>query len=281
MVIQNSYDIFISENEKSFVITKAKVASRQIQELYDPNNFSLNVNSKFLFEDIGMAPDDNIIDDIDESKKLYKRLTDIKSNKKDVLILYRDPFKRYISGVVEDIIVNIDSNNFNERFYLRKYINKYNIDPYSLFKEFDSNSHNRDFLLSDDYIGFTTDLLNDYFFWQISTTPVNSHHSSPYLVVLNSIMSSNLIDNNKIKLINIDDDRVDLYEILKNYGVDKYKIQGSAPNRKNQSNKTFFKHISELIHSNKFFIDLVDGIIGIDYYFYEQFETSKFNVLNK
>jgi hypothetical protein len=274
MIIEQ-HNLFLSENDKSFVITKPKIASRFIQEVYFPNNHEINLSTKLEIdshEGSGITK---------EAIDCYNRLFDKKTNTKDIFLIYRNPLTRYISGIIEDILVSIGTSNYNEKFYLRYYLKKNNIEPYALFEKLKSNQYQRDFLLDIEFVNFLNDILSDFFFWQVQTTPINSHHASPYMIIYDKILKSENIDNNKIHLINIDNPTNKLSEILLPYVNDSLKLETATTQGKSQSHRQFHEHIKDVIQTNDFFRDLVDSICDLDFYFYDEFEASSLNVLNR
>lgn len=271
-MLVETHNFFLSENDKSFVITKPKVASRFIQEIYHPNTYEICINNSLQIINGGSVSTAGI--------ESYNNLFNKNTNIKDIFLIYRHPLKRYISGVVEDLINSMNHFNYNEQFYLRYYLKKYNIESYDLFENLKMNHYKRDFLLDVKYIEFINEILSDFFFWQVQTTPINSHHSSPYMVVYNKILKSENIDNRKIYLVNLDDTRNKLSEILLPYFDNSRKLEVATRTSSHQSNKNFYNLIYEIIQKNDFFKELVDSVCDLDFYFYDEFEKSSLNILN-
>jgi hypothetical protein len=272
MITTTQFDMFIAENEKSFVITKAKVASRYLQEIYQPDVYNVPLNINFEFSDINSLSDNQ--------KNIFYRLSDIKQNKKDILLLYRNPIKRYISGTIEDLFVSIGTTNFNEKYFLRRYLNSSNIEPYFFFKQLEENIENKNFLLEDSYNTFLTSLLEDWFVWQNSTSAIISHHSSPYLAIYDSMLNHPNIDRNKIKFINIDDPENNLTRIFQNYSKDVSDVIPENTNNLRQSNKSFFTFVKKYIEDNIAFSQLMNDVCQMDLYFYQKFESLPNNIKN-
>jgi len=270
MITTHQFDLLIGENENSIVITKAKVASRFIEETFYPNTYkvALDIDLNFTAGDISK-----------EAKDAYYRLMDLENNKKTIYMLYRNPKNRFISGTIEDLVNSIADTNFSEKFFLRRYLRQHQIEPYDLYKKLESSIHNRNFLLEDKFKFFLTDLLSDWFFWQISTTPVTSHHSSPYLAIYDKILKSPNINPSNVIFVNIDDAENDLGNILLGNDIEERKDAEAV--RKLQSNKSFFDFVNMMLEKNHFFKDLMMNVIGIDLYFYNEYENSQFNVKNK
>lgn len=270
MITTTQFDLLIAENEDSFVITKAKVASRFIEELYYPNRFTIPFDINLSFNSNELSK---------EAKDIFYRLMDIENNNKKIYILYRNPRNRFISGTIEDLVNSIADTNFNEKFFLRRYLRQHQIEPYELYKRLAENVHNRNFLLEDKFKFFLTDLLSDWFFWQISTTPVTSHHASPYLAIYDKLLKSPNINTSNIILINIDDKENDLGKIITGENTEIRKDAETV--RKLQSNISFYEFVNSMINKNQFFEDLMMNVIGMDLYFYEEFENSQFNIKNQ
>lgn len=266
--------LFIGENEKSFIITKPKIASRFIQGVYTPTIYDVVLDSS----DLSLLHADSHVEGATE---MLSRLFNRKTNTKDIFIIYRHPLTRYISGLVEDVFVSIGTNNFSGQYHLRPYLKKNNIDPYVFYNKLKVNDYNRDFLLEPEFIGLLNDVLDDFFYWQVQTIPTrNSHHSSPYMSIYDRIIKSDNIDERKIHLVNIDNHRNDLTKILEPYSDDILKVSESIGQVASQSHKKFKSHIATIIESNIFFKELVNDICGLDFYFYDEFEKSPLNILN-
>lgn len=272
MITTHQFDLFFSENEKSFVITKAKVGSRFITEMYHPNTqvIPLDINLEFTHANVDKP-----------SKDMFYRFNDKENNNKMIFLIYRNPLKRFISGTVEDLLVSIGTNNFNEKFFLKNYVTKHNIDPYKLYQDLDKNQENRNFLLEDYYVDFLTNLIEDWFYWQISTSPITSHHSSPYLAIYDTILKSPNINSNNIRLVNIDDKDISLQNVLTPYLESGFDIDKNDVVRLRQSNKNFYDFIKSMLNENKFFNDLSQNVCEIDNYFYNEFEKSNLNIKNE
>ena len=270
MITTHQFDLLIGENDSSFVITKAKVASRFVEELYHPNRFTIPIDIDLNFNSNDIPKD---------AKDMFYRLMDKENNNKKIYILYRNPKNRFISGTIEDLVNSIADTNYSEKFFLRRYLRQHHIEPYELYKRLEENVHNRNFLLEDKFKFFLTDLLSDWFFWQISTTPVTSHHTSPYLAIYDKILKSPNINSSNVMFINIDDKENDLGNILGGENIEDRK--GAEEVRKLQSNKTFYEFLNLMIEKNQFFEDLMMNVIGMDLYFYNEFENSENNIKNK
>lgn len=274
MITTHQYDLFVAEGDDCFVITKAKVGSRFIEELFSHNCYIIPVDINLEFttpESISK-----------EAKDMFYRLNDKENNNKKIFILYRNPLNRFISGTVEDLINNISTVNYNEKFYLRKYCKQHNIEAYELFKELEKDEYDKSFLLEDKYKLLLSDLLSDFFHWQIQTTPVTSHHTSPYMAIYDVILKNENFNNENISLINLDDKENNLEEILSDYSkLETHDKEAASTYRKKISNKTFYPFVQAMLEKNQFFSNLQEQVTSIDDYFYQEFENSINNIKNE
>lgn len=269
MIETHQFDLFFSENESSFVITKAKVASRFITEMYHPNTKVIPLNIGFQITD---TTSKDVLD-------MFYRFNN--ASNKDIFLIYRTPLKRFISGTVEDLLVSIEHNNYNEKFFLKYYLNKHNLNTYKFYNDLETNKESRTFLLEDYYIEFLTNIIEDWFYWQIVIPPINSHHTSPYLAIYDTILKSSNINNNNVKLVNIDDNTINLKDILSPTFNHKIEISSDETLRLTQSNKNFHNFIKSIIDSNTFFNEFVTRVCQIDNDFYNEFEKSNNNIKNE
>jgi hypothetical protein len=272
MMTVSQYDLFIAEGRDCFVITKAKVGSRYISEIFPNNCHVIPLDINLEFNDTNLPK---------EKKDIFYRLCDLENNKKKIFILYRNPINRFISGTIEDLIINVAPSNYNEKFYLKKYLKEHSIDVYEFYENLNKDEYDNSFLLNEKYKPFLLDILSDFFFWQISTSPIISHHSSPYMNIYDVLFKSPNINSENIILINIDDKENKLEEIFSKYtSIDKTLQEDASKYRKLISNKKFYPLLREMLDNNIFFNQLAENVCGLDIYFYNEFEHSKNNIKN-
>lgn len=257
--------LILATNEKSYVITKEKVASRFIESLYTDIS-SILITSELDIEYL-------------ENNKNFQNLIDAKNNKKDIIFLYRHPYNRFISGVIQNTVIELFTNIYR-KYMLIPYIKKYNIDINELISELSfSNDSSKmkqieEMMNIQKYKSFFTEIITDYILWSVYTQSNSNPHIDNYLISYDFFIKSNKIDTNKLCLINIDNTKNDLNKIFKNY-TDSRKHDGTF------SNKIYFNLVENIINKNNIIKNYINNLINIDLYFYNQMEKSKYNILNK
>jgi len=265
-----NFNIYTSPNLT--VMTKAKVASRTVKTYLDNDNQNCSVmikDGKFFETDgpYGM----NYV------KELQKE-----GNKKEILLLYRNPQKRFISGVVQDVIRSLSVDDFCNYFWMSSYQREYNFDLKKLQKYILDENFNE--LLNDtEFSDLVILFITDWFEIQQKQVIKNlSNHIEPYLYHYDEIISKELFDLSKISLVNIDKEKNDLHSIFAKYGV---KLDESLTQEKKlqifQSHRSWYTTILKIVEADVFFKDTMTLYTESDFYFYDKFEKSKLNILNK
>ena len=222
-----SFNVFFLQNPKSFFITSVKVGSRYVSDnLKVPHlNYEFNsykdlseFNPKYinLNYDSGYNIDTN--EYLSDIKKDWIEILNKKSNK-EIVILFRNPFKRLVSAIVEDVNLFFDNNVYvitsnllinlgyskKDTEILFKFRNKGILDNKSDYEKMIN-------MLKIIYQIFIND--------NILNQTANAYHSgtlfSSYMFPLSYIVTNNIFDINKIKLIDLDNstNSLDNYFIL-------------------------------------------------------------------
>lgn len=271
----------IFETDKLVVLTKQKVASRFLEsgnwnEMYS----GINVTWE---GDIVATNHNDIVDSNNNILNQYDVFLKEKNNK-NIILLYRNPYERFLSGLIQTTILSYLDNPmvlmmlpdvvseyklFKNRINLlvfgcKSIISITNIPNDS---EYDSN------ILYDESIKLLNILTAGVIKTIVEFNIPHEIHFDNYLMVYNSLINYKF-DSNKVTLVNIDDSRNELSNVLKNYiTIDKHESHHS-----NTVLKEILKHH---ISDNKIILERIKDYIRIDSYFYNQFEKSKLNILNK
>jgi hypothetical protein len=255
----NKSSLLLATNDTSFVLTKSKVASRLIRSSYE-THMEILVSSEFNQNYLANNSD-------------FNELININSNQKNIILLYRNPYTRYISGIIQDVILTIPID-FNKKTTLYPYFKKYNINTSDLDIKQKSLTHQTfsSFLTNENYKNLFKNLIYDYFMWQIENNqPINTVHTEPYLYIYNNIIQSEKINLNKSCFVNIDNKLNNLDKIILTYNK---KIE----KKDTLSNTLFFELVESVINSNKIIKKFISDINKIEFDAYSNIENSKFNI---
>lgn len=263
----------IFETEKLVVLTKQKVASRFLE----------SGNWDRMHSGINLTWEGDIVDSNNNILNQYDVFLKEKNNK-NIILLYRNPYERFISGLIQTTILSYLDNpmviimlpdvvgeykQFENRINLLVFGCKciINTDEIPNDSEYDSN------ILYNESIKLLNILTTSVIKTIIEFNIPHEIHFDNYLMVYNSLINYKF-DSNKVTLVNIDDGRNELSNLLKNYiTIDKHE-----PRHSNNVLKEIFK---QQILDNKIILERIKDYIRIDSYFYNQFEKSKLNILNK
>jgi hypothetical protein len=258
---------FLYQSNDVTVITKAKVASRYMVELF------LTTENPYIYIDIDINNYQN------GNQKYFEKLNLLLSNKfnGDVYFLYRNPTKRLYSGIVEDTLRIYDYHNIFEKYELNLLVNKHSINVIELQHNLRLGNYN--FFIEDaKYIEFTKDIVRNWIDWQLKLKPLYTDHTEPYMDIMHKF--SNKLINNNVFFINIDDSKNDLKSIFKKYNS--LHIQNrSIANQKELSHSKFYDSLDDIFNEKNEYIKFKNEFISIDNSFYELLENSNSNILKK
>lgn len=268
------------ESDKLIVLTKAKVASRTCDEYFSTTSSYVSDDTDIDLEDI----DGNYIPTLGKPSSdlndRYTKLTDIKKNKKDILLLYRNPLNRLLSGIIQDnIIEHLNNPNFLVRDIIRNKCTNSIYDISKLLRMLlNGNLNNTNNKLRSDadlvIRHLIKTLVNDI---NISLSLEQTVHIEPYLHVYDYFINEKF-DRIKVSLINIDNEKNDLNNILSKYEL----INLNNPTLFKHSNSYLVKSFIQYIDSNNINMSKIfHKYLYAEQYFYNKFEKSELNILNK
>jgi hypothetical protein len=277
------YHYFTSE--KLICITSNKVASRFLGS-YFPNNseFDIEVNKDFTFD-----PDTSFYQPNEsKSKELLETIIEeyesIFSKKvtKDILILYRNPFDRVLSGLIQnfysDLFISLQNNSYD--FKLRKILKDYSFGMslyeklavgYSFPNDFKKFSEGEKVVLHE--------LCIDYIYDAPATSILSTTHTNPYISYIYTMVMEDKIDSNKLKLLDITSSKGWLETLLKQYSLEN-KNDDDVYQHISTSNKPFthiFSPNSEILDLPEEYIekipacvDKINAMVADETFFYDK-----------
>lgn len=298
MEVNKHVDLKIYSSDKLIVFSKPKVGTRFLMQLFYGKNpkipeqpFKINYNLELKSSDSTIGHESAKFKPMD-----YSDVFDIKKNKKNIVLIYRNPYKRLLTGLVQSIIYDGMMNHMNKMLPLM-FDNplKFNTPIDKLF-QYTSNSlfkentwSNINSLMDDDLLKtvnkdidlLTSEILHRMITYISFVGIPNDVHLENYLSIYNSILSSNRVDNSKITLINIDDKLNNLGDLLTSYDYDLSPNLEYATKNVSSNKKVVELLLNHPSSQYDFFNMQVEKHIEIDNYFYNLFEKSNLNILNK
>ena len=215
--------------DKTFFIFNPKIGSRFMESLFDKPGVEFQFKNG-NFSEVTSQRNGEITATYLKSVMAEWELIVTSKSKKDIVILYRDPLKRFITALTQDIFSgNIPSIS---RYLVRAYFSSMGF-TLPQIKNFYRNITLDDKFLAkqDDLKVFDTmcTLLIDAFIKGLTDVPVHSTHFTPHNPLIVQMLISNKIDLNKVKIFNIDDGKNELEDYLEKNEID-ISNTGRQPN---------------------------------------------------
>ena len=259
--LNTSTHLRIFDAPKCGIVTKEKVATRFVSKfIYDKPDY------KSMFDnDLQLFHDNTFFTKNDDIKNLF----DIKQNKKEVLVLYRNPVNRLITGIIQDHIISLAGDV--SQLYLLNDDSSYTNDFISDFsKALYTNTVDMKYY---DILLLIINKLIKYIQYNGITHTV---HTENYLPMMSDFVLNN-IDNVKIHFINIDNKNNKLIELLVYYSgklATNYNTEGTT------SSSFISNMFKNLIKNNEIINNMFKTYLSSELYYYNKFEKSELNVLN-
>lgn len=259
-----------------YVITLPKIASSWLNDflmnnsnLIDDSNYSLKYDSSILIDKISL----DITEDEQFSSNFYNfnlfkddwyNLFNKNGETKDYIFLIRNPIKKFISGIIQDILLDdIDTKSNTFLNYFVNYKNKDNLDK---FLELDDKLRQTElhwWTVDDTYFeDFVVDVVNhwvevkvdNFFTNELKIIQFKSDHKISNIFLIHKLLFNSSINEEKIKILDIDEESIYDY-ITETYNIQldlyyKNKINKFSNNLKNIMIKKVSKYIDiiETLH---------------------------------
>lgn len=253
-------------DDKTIILTQNKIGTRFLRDVYKSDSYNIDTiihpSGEFDFKSKDGKANINIISEL---KSIIEKTTD-----KEIIMLVRDPEKRLITGLVQDILDDFQKN-YNSPFFIKtisshiskdllfKFIEAWNSiyrdggyeseENWNLFCEYLTEDEIQKimFYIYETYIK----LWGDLNLWQRG-------HNNPYLFSFYEIFRK----NNTIRVFDLDNDSKKLSKYLTELG---YTV-----NYKHRSNNHFKKLLSHFFDSHiSLFRKLSTIVVERDIYFYK------------
>lgn len=245
-----STNLLIFQNDTSIFITNIKIGCRFISNSLKKPYYNHTINNLYgpfilsnMDKDLLNEFNKNEVDVDSYMETIKKDWNSIinKTSKKDIVILYRNPYKRFLSAIIQDVELIFDYGIF---IYLKSLLLNlgYSINDIDSLDRF-RNGQQIDKSADVDKLKEMLYIVYKIFIDDMILNESNGYHSGPmfssYIHPISYLLTSDIIDINKVKLFNLDDGSDEISNYLKSIE--------STPSLKRYS------------HSNK--TDIVDSIL--------------------
>lgn len=251
--MDETFKFRIFRNNNCFFLTKQKVATRFLGQLFK------NEGHEIIVDVVSLKIEH--IDLLGASKKVGEQIEEDWNSiiegtyNKDVVVLFRDPSKRFVTSQVQDfadVIANFNSDPITE-FAFTSYFNRRFNQSTNFLSKFsncvESGDYDSILLLNDGTYDISAynlmkDLLYDWITFRFQKGTITELHSENYLYTINHILG-NLEKNSSFSILNIDDSA----SSLKNYCAKWFNID-SASNKMKHEQTNLKKVLSDLVKEN-------------------------------
>lgn len=204
--------------KKLIVISSPKVASSFLDNTFY-KDYESTIQNIFLFNNDLSITYTVPVEEVDriDFEKIFTN-----TNKKDILILYRNPKEKFLSGIIQDFIPTLIDSTYQIDYIIYNYFKQHNLDV----SEFLNNSnlqnkiHIKNINENEKFQYYFKHLLKLYYEYIIENNKLTVH-TNPTLLTIYAFINDKIKDKNKIHLIDIDNVSDDF---LKNYLEDKYEL---------------------------------------------------------
>lgn len=204
-----------------------------------------------------------------------------KKEKRDIVVLYRNPIEHLISGFMQDFSpLPLNFNNSEDipqfKTLLHSYI--YSLESPTEKKDSFIQKYLQNGITEKLFINYpilTKELIKLFFdYYLINAKYSNTSHFNLWLTFISNMYYSNLFDKNKFKFIDIYDDflEIQLENYLENSVVPARNVLQQKSGRKHNY---VFDYIKDLIHKNKKYYGIVSSLLYGELLFYEKIKNNK------
>lgn len=203
----------IFKNDKILLITKPKIAhswgrdtflNQQSADFdYFDSNFSINCVDLSLTKNY-QAVDTKLYNDYFESiTEIWNSFLQ-KNEKRDLIILYRNPLENWLSAFVQDYIEPLVPNQDINSPYFTKFIREIPKIPYGQLQDFifdceHSNSYNKSF--TEKYKTIMYNIYKIHMDVHVKNREFTWGHYYPWMTFVYKLVNTDLIDKSKIKIV--------------------------------------------------------------------------------
>lgn len=204
-----TYNLHAWLSEKLIVFSRPKIATRLLDTYFNLRNaydvqFVLN---KEGFEIKQVIHQQRGLQDDEETKLIFENILSGKE-KRDILIFYREPYARMISGLYQEFLT-ASSNPELFYFWGRNISNKGEVFQ-ALRHATNATFTFKHTSLDKDVLASIKEMAQDYVKF-VSQNNLNMTHTDNHLMAYNLLFSMSKVNSSKIKIINTEDYDAELY----------------------------------------------------------------------
>lgn len=259
-------------SDKLIVISSPKVASSYLDSKFyetpgNKNMFSI-ANDLELKLDINSISSESVVKDLE--------LISTNKNKKDILIVYRNPLEKFLSGTIQDFANIITYGLPYNNFLIDYLLTESSIETNYIFKSKDTifnNIQNINTPKEDEkFKKYYLELLRIYVNFYINNT-ITSDHATSNLYLLYPFINEKIVDKNKIKFFDIDSTSdVTLEDILLKYEITSKRKEVRNSQKKNS------ELLSKMISNDSDLMSKLHHNLKQETFFYNLLKNSKYNI---
>jgi len=235
--LKNFYNFNFSHTPKVFFINNPKIASRYLTEVCNKNTTRFSVDfpsTDITYYSTGETDNQSYVEEIFRDWDNIRNGT----NKKDIIILYRDPLKRLVSAIIQDSLGMIGTDSKKPLLYSTFKLLGFSESDVDLLLKWHIMAHPSDFdfvkrysMTNDDTIipSMMKHVYRIYIENFLKRSDWQATHASPHTLPLVYLLNSVKFDMNKVKFIDLDESPYKLEEYLKT-------IEIKVPKNKHSNN---------------------------------------------
>ena len=259
----------IFENEKIVLLTVPKIAHS-----WCINNFlgkGTDINSEFSINQYTFEITDVDYNDNQREDDYFKKINDIwslildKKEKRDLVILYRNPMEHFLSAFMQDYSNNFVPNSTNQQPYWEFFIDSLQV-PSVIRSQFLSDVTNTgkfDFDIILKYPDISKQIMIVNLDYYLKQGVFETGHYRMWLSFINKLITSDQIDRNKIKFVDIYDAPLEFQ--LKN--VMSFKTKSAY----DFSGYTWsFNFLKNIIDNNVRYYETISSFLKYEFLYYNE-----------
>ena len=214
-------------NDKLIVFSRPKIATRILDTYFNYNNcFDVTFELSSAGIEITNVHHQNHQEGLSNQTKAKDVLNNFLKgkDKRDVFIFYRDPHKRFISGVYQEFLSSVTNV---EHFYFMTKNMKDRLEVFQLLNKVREATFTFEkYEVSEKLEKQINELITDYVIFMVQNK-INLEHTNNHLQVYNLILTMCDVNESKIKIIN--SEITDIEPLLKPYFIDTKWKKGEGP----------------------------------------------------
>ena len=213
-------DIDVVFNDKVIVITKLKLGHSKCRELFiGKTNYSIDTDFKCDFHTLELISTKNKTSNTytEDFTNIWNSVLN-KTEKRDIVLIYRNPISAWLSGFYQDTTNMYDNSYFKDTPYFTEYINslKHNNEVKQNFlKDFTNELNLRTLFKKEEYIPIISDIITKNLDYYMLNNKLGKAHTKSWIPFIYKLINSNQIDTTKIKLLDLYDAPLEIQ--LNNY----------------------------------------------------------------